>query len=480
MLFNSFVFIFLFLPATYLLWIILCRYKLTKCALSVLLVCSLFFYAYWNPPYIFLLIISILMNYAIQHTIYKTQLKIHGGGESSSRLFLSVGIVLNLTLIGYFKYVNFFADNIAPILGLSWNNKEIFLPLGISFFTFQQIACLVDTYRGKIGQISFCKYALFISFFPQLIAGPIVKYEEIVNQFEHAINNRMTREESFQFGLCLFGAGLFKKVVIADYFSPYVALVFDAYAVPNFSDALFAMLAYTLQIYFDFSGYSDMALGLGALFGVKLPQNFNSPYKATSVIDFWHRWHITLSNFLRDYLYIPLGGNRNGVYRRYVNLMITMLLGGLWHGAGWTFIAWGGLHGVYLVVNNLWKNTPHHFHLPLIINWLITFTAISTAWIFFRSASIERSSKIILAFCPAKNFITYPSLIPLKELRLFVPVMLISILICVAMPTSTEILRQLEKRSSHVMALCGGIIFASALWFMTYTKRISEFLYFQF
>lgn len=312
MLFNSFEFIFLFLPLVFCIWVFLRKNYLPKLAIFSLLVSSLLFYAYWNPPFVFLLLASITINFFIQRgtfTLQKTSC------SRTAKTVLFCGITFNILLIGYFKYKNFFLYNMDFIFGRVNTYQSIFLPLGISFFTFQQIACLIDSYKRKLGEIKFCEYALFVSFFPQLIAGPIVKYEELIPQIQKAAKDNSINLDTICLGLSLFAFGLFKKITIADYFSPISIMLFDSTALPTFYDAILGTLAYTIQIYFDFSGYSDMALGLGFLFGVALPQNFNSPYQSLSIIDFWRRWHITLSNFLKDYIYIPLGGNRGGILK---------------------------------------------------------------------------------------------------------------------------------------------------------------------
>lgn len=350
MLFNSHVFLFVFLPVTWILFRLACSYRLTDVAIAVLTVASLAFYSYWNPPFVFLILFSILFNYAWGRIIERNLAKKRGG-----KSWLYVGILVNLAMIGYFKYANFFMSNVALIVGWEWTTKDIFLPLGISFFTFQQIAYLIDCSKGLAKGHEFLHYTLFVTFFPQLIAGPIVRYDEIMPAFSKLRTFAMSYR-NLAMGITLLALGLFKKLVIADTLSPWAAAVFDSSDIVTFFDAWAGALCYTFQIYFDFSGYSDMALGLGRMFNIELPINFDSPYKATSVIDFWRRWHISLSTFLRDYLYIPLGGSRKGVARRYGNLVTTMLLGGLWHGASWNFVLWGGLHGLYLSINHGFKS----------------------------------------------------------------------------------------------------------------------------
>ena len=357
MLFNSHIFLFLFLPLTWGFFKFACVHRVPDVALALLLVASLVFYSYWNPPFFFLILFSILFNYSWGRIIEKT-VKHDGKGK----IWLYTGVAVNLLLIAYFKYGNFFMFNVSWLLGKEWVARDIFLPLGISFFTFQQIAYLIDCSRGLAKGHSFTKYALFVTFFPQLIAGPIVRYEDIIPQFSR-LRTFAANYRNVAIGLTLLSLGLFKKAVIADTFSPWVAAAFDNDSPLTLFEAWGGVLSYTFQIYFDFSGYSDMAVGLGKLFNIDIAINFNSPYKALSISDFWRRWHITLSSFLRDYLYIPLGGNRKGEIKRNVNLMATMLLGGLWHGASWNFVFWGGLHGLFLIVNHGYKKALHSFRI---------------------------------------------------------------------------------------------------------------------
>src|SRR5579859_2518053 len=343
MLFSSYTFLFQFLPAVALAFAAARRHS-PRAGILVLAVASLFFYGAWKPIYLLLLIASIGANFSLG-------LLMEDG--SRRRAVGMLGVALNLALLCYFKYTNFIFDNINVLTGAPLPLLNIVLPLGISFFTFQQIAYLVDVMRGARVERDIVSYTLFVSFFPHLIAGPLVHHAEMIPQFKRGRTGRSSVLAAR--GLAIFAAGLFKKVVIADNLAQFVSPVFthlDAGGGVTMPWAWLATLSYTLQIYFDFSGYSDMAVGLALLFGIRLPVNFRSPYKALSITDFWRRWHITLSRFLRDYLYIPLGGNRLGERRRYLNLMLTMLLGGLWHGAGWNFLIWGGLHGVYLSLNH--------------------------------------------------------------------------------------------------------------------------------
>jgi len=395
MLFNSYIFILLFLPITLVGFYMIGARNHHQIAISWLVSASLFFYAWWNPAYVSLIIISILFNYGIG-------LSLQG---RSRKIVLILGVICNLALLAYFKYANFFVENINILMSGDVVFEDIILPLAISFFTFQQITYIVDTYRGEIKESNFLHYCLFVTFFPQLIAGPIVHHKEMMPQF---LKNRLYKFkiQNLTIGLTIFLIGLFKKVVLADSVADNANSVFTAAEVGGqltFFEAWGGVLAYSLQLYFDFSGYSDMAIGLARMFGIMLPINFFSPYKSVNIIEFWRRWHITLSRFLRDYVYIQIGGNRKGPLRRYLNVMITMLLGGFWHGAGWTFIIWGGLHGFYIVTNHGWNllksqffTTPNNSKsaFGLFMGWLITFLSISVAWVVFRAETVDGAIRV--------------------------------------------------------------------------------------
>lgn len=410
MLFNSYGFIFLYLPLVLLGFFQLGRIN-HRYAAAWLALASLFFYGYWNPAYVGLLLGSIVCNYAFGMWIAKAGFKTQDSEKNrkpqttNPKLLLITAIVANLALLGYYKYANFFIGNLNPLLGTDWNVANIILPLGISFFTFTQIAFLVDTYQGRVREYNFIHYLLFVTYFPHLIAGPVLHHKEMMPQFAKASTYHF-HYENISVGLTIFLIGLFKKVVLADGMAYYVPGIFDAPTAGvhlTFIEAWGGALCYTLQLYFDFSGYSDMAIGLSRMFGVTLPLNFHSPYKAVNIIEFWRHWHMTLSRFLRDYLYIPLGGNRHGTARRYLNLMTTMLLGGLWHGAGWTFVIWGGLHGVYLVFNHGWhalrralgQNPAEPLSRPIhALSALLTFAAVTLAWVFFRASDLHTATTI--------------------------------------------------------------------------------------
>jgi alginate O-acetyltransferase complex protein AlgI len=391
MLFNSYPFIFLFLPIALIGYFALGR--LGQLAPVIwLALASLAFYAASGWPFVALLLASIAFNYAIGWLLIARRL--------SGRLrmiVLTAGVSGDLLVLGYFKYAGFFAANLNALFstGLAVN---VLLPVGISFYTFTQIAFLVDAYRGNVARYALPHYALFVTYFPHLIAGPILHHKDMIPQFE-AAESKSPNPHLILCGLMIFAIGLFKKTGLADGIQPLVALAFGPIT-PSFDQAWIGVLAYTFQLYFDFSGYSDMAIGISLMFGIFLPLNFNSPYKATSIIDFWRRWHMTLSQFLRDYLYIPLGGNRHGRVLRYVNLMITMVLGGLWHGAAWTFVAWGALHGVYLCVNHAWNHfgpavSPRFARAADIAALMVTFVAVVIAWVFFRADNMTSALSIL-------------------------------------------------------------------------------------
>ncbi|WP_305989658.1 MBOAT family protein [Roseibium sp. MMSF_3544] len=396
MVFSSLEFIYLFLPPVLLGYLTLRHFGWENGIIWWLIVASLLFYAWWTPIYLPLLLGSVVVNYGFHRVLRAVR----------DKYILTIGIVFNLSLIAVFKYADFFIGNANLIAGADIPLLHLVLPLAISFFTFQQISFLIDTYKGDVSKCDFPRYMLFVVFFPQLIAGPIVMQKETIPQFRLPVfQNKLVL--NLAVGGTLFAIGLFKKIVLADGIAPYANSVFNMAETTSgvpMEAAWIGALAYTFQLYFDFSGYCDMALGLARLFGIRLPVNFNSPYKATSISDFWRRWHITLSHFLRDYLYIPLGGNRSGPVRRYANLMITMLLGGLWHGASWTFVFWGGLHGAYLAINHGWSALVSAGYIPAILpkpvgNLLsrgITLLAVVVAWVYFRAESFDGANNIVL------------------------------------------------------------------------------------
>jgi alginate O-acetyltransferase complex protein AlgI len=401
MLFNSYAFLFAYLPLTLAGFYLFAR-RSRLLAAGWMALASLAFYGYWNIAFVPLLCGSIVFNFLIGSAITKV---LEAGRRRASRWLLVTGIAADLALLAYFKYAGFLVINANAALGAAIPVPEIVLPLGISFFTFTQIAFLVDAARGIAREYSFPHYTLFVAYFPHLIAGPILHHKEMIPQFRAAATYRFNAE-NFSRGLAFFAVGLFKKVALADGVAHFVAPAFNVAAQGGsltFLEAWLGALAYTLQLYFDFSGYCDMAVGLSWLFNVRLPFNFDSPYKATSIIDFWRRWHMTLSRFLRDYLYFSLGGNRHGAARRYLNLLVTMLLGGLWHGASWTFVVWGALHGGYLMINHGWQALSNHLgfritanrRLVQIASQALTLLSVIVAWVFFRANSIDAALGIL-------------------------------------------------------------------------------------
>lgn len=414
MLFNSYGFIFLFLPIAFSGMFLLARYSHRFAALWLGLA-SLVFYAAWDYRFVSLLLASIAFNYGAGYWIGVRRTADTG---RQAKYSLVAAIAVNLILLSYFKYTNFFIDSANALLGARIPTLDIVLPLGISFFTFTQIAFLVDAYRGIAREYSFVHYLLFVTYFPHLIAGPVLHHKQMMPQLAHAATYRINMEH-VAVGLTIFVLGLSKKVLIADNLADYATRVFNAASDGHtlmLLEAWVGALAYTLQLYFDFSGYSDMAIGLSLMLNVRLPLNFDSPYKATSIIDFWRRWHMTLSAFLRDYLYIPLGGSRKGPFRRYFNLMATMLLGGLWHGAGWTFVIWGGLHGLYLTINHGWRELKARFgwgdggRLARLAAGALTFLAVVVAWVFFRADSFSTAQSILHGMAGMNGVSLPPSL----------------------------------------------------------------------
>ena len=391
MLFNSYQFIFLFLPVALAGYFVAGRFG-NLAPVIWLALASLVFYSVSNWQFVALLLASIAFNYLIGLLLISGRLR-----PALRFAALTAGVAGDLAVLGYFKYAGFLAANLDAIFstGLALN---VLLPVGISFYTFTQIAFLVDAYRGNVARYALPHYALFVTYFPHLIAGPILHHRDMIPQFERAESKRPD-PHLILCGLIIFAIGLFKKTCLADGIQPLVSLAFGPNA-PTFDQAWLGALAYTFQLYFDFSGYSDMAIGISLMFGIFLPLNFNSPYKAQNIIDFWRRWHMTLSQFLRDYLYISLGGNRHGPVLRYVNLMITMLLGGLWHGAAWTFAVWGVLHGAYLCINHAWNNyappvPPRLAPLANILALLLTFLSVVVAWVFFRADSLDSALYVL-------------------------------------------------------------------------------------
>jgi D-alanyl-lipoteichoic acid acyltransferase DltB (MBOAT superfamily) len=393
MLFNSYAFIFLFLPITLAVYFVLNRLKLTVVSKVWLVLASLFFYAWWAPIYLPIISLSILFNYicgrimAYLNRNFSTALTL-------KKIVLVLAVGGNVAALCYFKYMDFFIANINYLTKSNFNLLHIVLPLGISFFTFTQIAYLVDVHKDVAKEYNIINYILFVTFFPHLIAGPIIHHKEMMPQFD-SIKNKLFNYRNFAQGLFLFSIGLFKKVIIADTFNIWVVQGFNNSVSLTTIEAWATSLSYTLQLYFDFSGYTDMALGLSQMFNIKLPINFDSPYKSLNITEFWRRWHITLGRFLKDYIYIPLGGNRLGQSRTYANLLATFLLCGIWHGAGWNFFFWGFLHGAALVIHRAWRF--YNLQMPKILAWFLTFNFFNISLVFFRAKDWPEALQVLKA-----------------------------------------------------------------------------------
>ena len=485
MLFNSYEFLFLFLPLTLWAWSFTGRRFGASAARHTLLVASLVFYATSGLNFLLLLVASMVFNFWVGHRLSRDS-----GSTTANRALLTVAITANLATLGWFKYAHFLADNLNSVFQTHWVLGQIVLPLGISFHTFQQIAFLVDAHRKLTREYSFADYCLFVSFFPQLVAGPIVHHGDLVPQFRQQRNGGL-EAGNLAAGITMFSVGLAKKVLIADQLGRNSSSVFGAVAshLPvTAGDAWLGLLAYTFQIYFDFSGYSDMAVGLGLMFGIKLPFNFNSPYAAESLIDFWRRWHITLSNFIRDYLYIPLGGNRMGPSRTYLNLFLVMTVTGLWHGANWTFILWGALHGLGLLINHGWRQlrSPPPSNRPAWGSWALTLLFVMLGWVLFRANNLETAGRYLTAL--AQNPFHWEGSVLIRD-RYWVYFVLL-VLVVRFLPNSQEIVLgakdkrflpswtgPLRWRPNQPWAWGLGLLFGACVLSLS---NFSEFLYWQF
>lgn len=496
MLFNSFEFILAFLPVVYAGYLLLSRAGAARLVVIWLIAASAFYYGWWNPTYLLLVTALIIGNFTCARVIHRYRREAR---ERHADAAMWAGIAGNLIVLGYFKYANFLVDNLNDVAGTGFVLAPILLPVGISFFTFQKIAYLADARYRDPASHDILQFSLFVLFFPQLLAGPITHHREILPQFNDADRFR-PRMSNLAVGLTIFAIGLFKKVVLADGFAEIATPVFTAAEQARALTALDAWrgtIAYGLQLYFDFSGYSDMAIGLARIFGISLPLNFNAPYRATGIVDFWRRWHMTLSRFLQMYLYIPLGGNRRGNARRYANLMITMLLGGLWHGAGWNFVLWGGLHGAFLIVNHAWRKLlgePSQHPLARGASRLLTFFAVMLAWVPFRAETFDGALAVYAAM------LAWPSFdLPLAENLVLLAFWLAVLWLW---PTTQQLMREQRPALDYIQAvkepmapwlsnvidrfvwrpgpawaMAAGAIFALGLLNLT---QISEFLYYRF
>lgn len=459
MLFNSYPFMFGFLPIVLAGYFILNRLRLTLCAKVWLTLASLVFYGYWNIKYVPLILLSIFFNYVMGHFIHSTTAK-------RRRPLLIFSLSTNILLLGYYKYTDFFIENWNEVTASNLSLHHLILPLGISFFTFTQIAYLVDVYRNQAREYNLLNYTLFVTFFPHLISGPILHHKDMMPQFDK-LRNKVWNWNNIRKGTLFFSIGLGKKVILADTLAGYADNGFAA--ATYFVDSWVAILSYTLQIYYDFSGYTDMAIGIALLFNIHLPQNFNEPYRAVSIRNFWRRWHITLSHFLRDYIYIPLGGNRKGFWISIRNVIITFLIGGFWHGAGWLFILWGLLHGVGQAVEKCWGRWG--FSLPKWLSWLLTFIFVNITWVFFRAEHISQAFRLLKGMS-GLNGVSLQSIESLKW-----AIILILILMTIILWNPLHLLNkrnfQYSWKTAFVMAF---IIMFSLLFF----NRITTFLYFNF
>lgn len=472
MLFNSFEFLFVFLPIVFFLYFYLLQKRLIVGAKALLVFSSLFFYSWWNIAYLPLMLTSIFFNFIVGNALNENINKVN----INKNLLLGLGVLSNIALLAYFKYSDFLIENFNGVFDAGINLLNLTLPLAISFFTFQQIAYLVDSYYGETSEYDFLNYTLFVSFFPQLIAGPIVHHAEMMPQF-FSRWNLVKNYRNISLGIFIFSVGLFKKIVIADTFSKWAIAGFDHSESLNIFEAWATSFSYTFQLYFDFSAYTDMAIGIALLFNIKLPINFNSPYQALDIRDFWRRWHITLSRFLRDYVYIPLGGNRHGDIRTYVNLFSTFIIGGLWHGAGWMFVIWGALHGIALIAHRLWEKAG--VKLNKWIAWFVTFNFVNITWIFFRAQEWADAKKVLTGMV---DFDIKLSSYVLKDVFENVDgnsqtlIYIIIGFVIVLFLKNMSAYRQ--DFTANIKSLC--ISFALLFYSVLSLNKISEFLYFNF
>ncbi|MBP3685083.1 MAG: MBOAT family protein [Oscillospiraceae bacterium] len=487
MLFNSYIFIFVFFPLCLIGYFGLNHFKKYTLAQAFLLGMSLWFYGYFNPSYLAIILVSIVMNYGFTLLMGKTRHLL------LRKLEVILAILGNISVLFYFKYFDFFLMNVNRIFHCDFTLRNILLPLGISFFTFQQVSYVVDAYRGEVQKYNFLQYASFVAYFPQLIAGPIVTHDELIPQFMD-LEKKKFNWDNFAQGMFMFVLGLGKKVLIADVFGVAANWGFDNVQILDTTNAFLTSLAYTIQIYFDFSGYCDMAIGIGRMMNLELPVNFDSPYKALTIDEFWHRWHKTLTRFFTRYIYIPLGGSRRGAWRTYLNVMIVYLVSGIWHGANYTFIAWGILHGLFSVLYRWQKPRFDRFH-P-VFNWLLTFTFVNLAWVLFRADSIGDALVLFKALLrmeigPVNSNITNAFLLP--EITLLInkiPQLMYfqwypnTILLLFYVGAMALVLGARNARE-HMLTYKPGIVnlVATALllfWCIMSFSGVSTFLYFNF
>ena len=490
MLFNSYEFIFVFLPISFFIYFYLNHKRLTSASKAWLVLTSLFFYSWWNITYLALILISILFNYSITNTMveYDESKK----ASFSKKTLLLTGLVFNIGLLAYFKYMDFFIENVNVVFDFEIGLLHLALPLAISFFTLQQIAFLVDSYEGLVKERNFLDYTIFVTFFPQLIAGPIVHHQEMMPQFA-SLRNKVKNYKNITLGLYIFSIGLFKKVVIADTFSVWASAGFDTSTSLDLLEAWVTSLSYTFQLYFDFSGYTDMAIGSALFFNINLPQNFNSPYKATGMIDFWKRWHMTLTNFITTYIYTPIikSFNKLTFHKAMLATVITFLIAGLWHGASWMFIIFGGLNGLGIVINHYWRK--YKVKMNNVLAWFITFNFVNITFVFFRAKDWDDAIKVLGSMFSLENIVLPRLLFSKLEflnqysvnfgpflqkidggIQTFI-LLILSFIVVLKFRNSTEKVYAFQSNYRTAMEtiiyLFGGILSLN---------RVSEFLYFNF
>lgn len=484
MLFNSFEFIFLFLPIAFIVYFLLTANKLYMVSKIWLVIVSLFFYSWWNVAYLPLILGSLFINFFIGNLLGKENLRFN------KKLLLTMGIVLNVIFLGYYKYTDFFIDTINTALSTNMALLHLALPLAISFFTFEQISYLVDSYRGETKHYTLLDYSMFVTFFPKLIAGPIVYHNEIIPQFESKETKKINWS-NISAGIFIFAVGLFKKVAIADTFAVWATSGFENSSKLTLIEGWITSLSYTMQLYFDFSGYCDMAIGIALLFNINLLQNFNSPYKALDIQDFWRRWHMTLGRFLTHYIYVPLGGNRKGKRRTYINIFIIFMISGFWHGAGWTFIFWGFLHGVASMICRYWKLAGYKMN--KFVAWFVTFNFVNIAWVFFRAESWGQAIEVLKSMI-GLNGIALPTFFENKlvilnnyniqfhnfylsnmEVVQVVLLILISLYVCIMFKNSIQMMKNFKPTPLYSIFIIVIVIYG-----VLNLSNVSEFLYFNF
>lgn len=485
MLFNSYEFIFAFLPITLIGYFLLNRLNKPSCAKGWLVLCSLFFYAYFNVSYLWIIVTSIVVNYLLSY-YFETKFS---SNSILRKILFGFGLTLNIGLLFFYKYLDFTLETVATIFNADPIHFGLILPLGISFFTFQQVSFLIDSYRGQAKRYNLLDYALFVTFFPQLIAGPIVLHSEVIPQFENK-NNLKFNMDNFAKGLYVFSRGLAKKVLVADNFGKVVSFGYANLSTLSSFEAILTIVTYTFQIYFDFSGYCDMASGIAYMFNIELPINFNSPYKARNISDFWKRWHMTLTRFLTTYIYFPLGGSRCSKARTCFNILVVFLVSGVWHGAGFTFILWGAMHGVAMVIYRLFKKSIDK--IPYAVTWFFTFLFVSLTWVFFRAANISDANQVIAHIFRGGFTLNFEitetllNVIPINIIANLLDFNGILNLVMIFIPLITTVIcvfaRNVQEKAQIFKPTLGNLFSTGFLlvWSVLSLSGVSTFLYFNF